>query len=227
MEPSSISSSGQFLKSKFVHDALSEKSSGSSSDTKVLALKKKRMLQELKLDVMSFHNLRTRAKSLHREGSFVDAITTYTHTLEEVLTKIINIEAGRAAEEELKEEEEIHKKEQDRLKREKYEPISRKGNASLRRSKAKNINKVDTESMEHKKREDSLLSPNKLAERKRNRAYRLSKHLQQIVPIEIVVKIYLGRASCFSKISDYRRSIEDANSALSLDPSCVQAYVRR
>ena len=45
---------------------------------------------------------------------------------------------------------------------------------------------------------------------KRNRAYRLSKHLQQIVPIEIVVKIYLGRASCFSKISDYRRSIEDA-----------------
>ena len=226
VEPSSISSSGHFLKSKFVHDALSEKSSGSSSDTKVLALKKKRMLQELKLDVMSFHNLRTRAKSLHQEGSFVDAIAVYTHTLE-VLTKIINIEAGRAAEEELKEEEEIHKKEQDRLKREKYEPISRKGNASLRRSKAKNINKVDTESMEHKKREDSLLSPNKLAERKRNRAYRLSKHLQQIVPIEIVVKIYLGRASCFSKISDYRRSIEDANSALSLDPSCVQAYVRR
>ena len=81
--------------------------------------------------------------------------------------------------------------------------------------------------MEHKKREESLLSPNKLAERKRNRAYRLSKHLQQIVPIESVVKIYLGRASCFSKISDYRRSIEDANSALSLDPACVQAYVRR
>ena len=108
MEPSSISSSGHFLKSKFVHDALSEKSSGSSSDTKVLALKKKRMLQELKLDVMSFHNLRTRAKSLHQEGSFVDAIAVYTHTLE-VLTKIINIEAGRAAEEELKEEEEIIK----------------------------------------------------------------------------------------------------------------------
>ena len=237
MKPSSISSSGHFLKSKFVHDALSEKSSGSSSDTKVLALKKKSMLQELKLNVMSFHNLRTRAKSLHQEGSFVDAIATYTHTLE-VLTKIINIEAGRAAEEELKEEEEIHKKEQDRLKREKYEPISRKGNAILRRSKRKTLSKSDndkmsvpkflhTESMEHKKREDSLLSPNKLAERKRNRAYRLSKHLQQIVPIESVVKIYLGRASCFSKISDYRRSIEDANSALSLDPSCVQAYVRR
>ena len=114
---------------------------------------------------MCHYNLRTRAKSLHQEGSFVDAIAV-AHTLE-VLAEILNIEAGRAAEEELKKEEEIHKKEQDRLKREKYEPISRKGNASLRRSKAKNINKVDTESMEHKKCEDSLLSPNKLAGNKK------------------------------------------------------------
>ena len=75
--------------------------------------------------------------------------------------------------------------------------------------------------------EESPISPRKLAERKKFRAYKLSKHLQQIVPTEQVVRIYLGRASCFSKLSDHRRSIEDANSALSLDPSNIKAYVRR
>ena len=57
-------------------------------------MKKKRMLQELKLDVMSFHNLRTRAKSLHQKAVSLMLLQLILHTLE-VLTKNTNIEAGQ------------------------------------------------------------------------------------------------------------------------------------
>ena len=242
-----------FLKSKFVYN-----------ENKSMVAKK-RLLQEVKMDVMTFHNIRTRAKSLHQQGKFIEAIAEYTKTIE-ILTKIIHVEAGRAAEEEILEEEEIRRKEEERLKWEKYENEKQQKKLRLtnRRKVKKDNNNINNdkkngndiknegesdslpEQQQHSSPidneqqdddcddnnnnnniEESPISPRKLAERKKFRAYKLSKHLQQIVPTEQVVRIYLGRASCFSKLSDHRRSIEDANSALSLDPSNIKAYVRR
>ncbi len=238
---SDSSANKQFLKSSFVYN-LSQSHKEVNNDSKK-KLSKKRLLQELKMDVMTFHNVRTRAKSLHQQGKFVGAIAEYGKTIE-MLVKIINVEAGRAAEEEIHAEEEIRKKEEKRLKMQKFDDQEKQQKKKRLRKfsckKTENENaddNIDTNHLLQTPAEDdidnntihqeSVISPEKLAERKKFRAYKLSKHLQQIVPIEQVVRIYLGRASCFSKLSDHRRSIEDANSALSLDSSNIKAYIRR
>ena len=185
-----------------VTDTLGDKGFLASKVLRADTSLQKRRLQEVKMDLMNFSNYKSTAKASLTGGKFGEAIVAYTKALDTV-SKIVNMEAGQAASNETIEEEEIRQKQLDDAK---WEKFNGEGPGELPSPKELQYARV---------------------ERSKVRALQLSKRLKKLIPLEHVVKLYLGRGACFSKMSEHRRAVEDANSALSLDTMCIKAYIRR
>lgn len=166
----------------------------------------KRRENKVKLSLMTFNNLRSSAKSLLSAGKFGEAIVAYTQALDTVV-RIVNVEVGQAAEVEQAEEEEIARQQAETARWDKFNSTNGAKPVVLA------TEPIEEESPQNK--------------RSNVRKMQLSKRLKKMMPVDTIVKLYLGRAACFSKLNDHRRAVEDSNSALSLDTRCVKAYIRR